>query len=111
MLNIEQECHIDEEVIDEGTEVTSDEEIVDDLSERDLPKRILTFTTRKLLKQLGNKLKSSVDGTFKSSCSLWGQLFVWMVRLRKVYLVPVYFRFLAYLGHGLILQLKILRKN
>ena len=88
MLNIEQEHHIEEEINEEDTEVSSGEEMVDDLSERDLPKRILAFSTRKLLQQLGNKLKSSVDGTFKSSCSLWGQMFVWMVKLRKGYWVP-----------------------
>jgi hypothetical protein len=80
MLNIEQEHHTDEEVIQEDEEVDEGTSEVEDISEKDLPKRVLAFTTKKLLKQLGNKLKSSVDGTFKSSCSLWGQMFVWMVK-------------------------------
>ena len=56
--------------------------------DRDLPKRILAFTSEKLLSQLAKNLKSSVDGTFKSSCSLWGQQFIWMVK-RKGYWTPV----------------------
>ena len=40
-----------------------DQEIVD----RDLPKRVIAFTSPALLKQLSKNLKTSVDGTFKGS--------------------------------------------
>ena len=47
---------------------------------KDLPKRVLIFNSEKLLKQLTKNKKTSVDGTFKSSCRLWKQMFVWMVK-------------------------------
>ena len=52
------------------------------------PKRVLVYTSRKLIKQLTKNLKTSVDGTFKSSCKIWGQSFIWMVKQRS-YWVPV----------------------
>ena len=52
------------------------------------PKRVLIWTTKKLLRQLSKNLKTSVDGTFKSCCKLWGQSFIWMVKQRG-YWVPV----------------------
>ena len=61
----------------------------DELVDRDLPKRVLAFTSHKLLKQLGKNYKTSVDGTFKSSCSLWSQQFIWMVKAKSGYWVPV----------------------
>ena len=59
-----------------------------DITEKDLPKRGLAFTSQKLLSQLSKHHKSSVDGTFKSSCSLWRQQFIWMIK-RKGYWTPV----------------------
>ena len=56
------------------------EENYDEPTDRDVPKRILAFTTLKLLKLFGKHLKSSVDGTFKSACFLWKQTFVWMIK-------------------------------
>ena len=55
---------------------------------KDLPKRVLIFTSEKLLKQLTKNKKTSVDGTFKSSCRLWKQLFVWMIK-QNGYWTPV----------------------
>ena len=52
------------------------------------PKRVLMYSTKKLLAQLAKNLKTSLDGTFKSCCQLWGQSFVWMVKQRG-YWVPV----------------------
>ena len=73
---------------DDDTSDSSEENVEDDITDRDLPKRVLAFTTEKLMCQLSKNLKSSVDGTFKSSCSLWGQQFIWMVK-RKGYWTPV----------------------
>ena len=52
------------------------------------PKRVLVYTTKKLLKQLAKNLKTSLDGTFKSCCKLWGQSFIWVFKQRG-YWVPV----------------------
>ena len=71
----------------ENLENLEDDSCSDDLLNRDLPKRILAFTSTKLLKQLGNNLKTSVDGTFRSSCALWTQQFIWMVKV-KGYWIP-----------------------
>ena len=57
-------------------------------SNKKKPKRVLMYTTKKLLTQLAKNLKTSVDGTFKSCCQLWGQSFIWMVKQRG-YWVPV----------------------
>ena len=47
---------------------------------KNLPKRVLGFSSVKILKLFGKHLKSSLDGTFKSACYLWGQSFIWMVK-------------------------------
>ena len=70
----EEQGHFDEE-----TE-RLDEPEYPDISEKDLPKRVLGFSSKKLLKLFGKHLKSSLDGTFKSACFLWGQSFIWMVK-------------------------------
>ena len=46
-----------------------------------LPKRVLAYSSTRLIKLLGKHLKTSVDGTFKSSCKLFKQNFVWMVKI------------------------------
>ena len=74
MTQIERDYHIVD--IDSSEDVT--EEV--DISDRDLPKRVLAFTSKKLLMELSLHQKSSVDGTFKSSCSLFRQQFIWMVK-------------------------------
>ena len=81
--------------LDENKEVLNhDEEMdFDDLLNKDLPKRVLAFTSKTLLQQLGNKMKTSVDGTFKSSCKLCGQMFVWMIK-SKGYWIPAVFGWL-----------------
>ena len=73
---------------DDMDDDTGDSVDESDITEKDLPKRVLAFTSRKLLSQLSKHHKSSVDGTFKSSCSLWRQQFIWMIK-RKGYWTPV----------------------
>ena len=51
-----------------------------DVSEKDLPKRVLAYSSEKLLALFGKNLKSSMDGTFKSACTHYKQSFVWMVK-------------------------------
>ena len=58
----------------------TNEENYDELSDRDMPERILAFTTLKLLKLFGKHLKSIVDWTFKSACFLWKQTLVLMIK-------------------------------
>ena len=70
---------------------TPEEEDLD--TEKALPKRVLAFSSQKLLKQLSRGLKSSVDGTFKSSCNLWKQHLIRMVK-DNGYWVPVVFGWL-----------------
>ena len=72
----------------EENDKVPDIEPENDLLAKDLPKRVLSFSSKKLLYQLSLDLKSSVDGTFKSSCVLWKQLFIWMVKKRG-YWTPV----------------------
>ena len=78
----EEEAHYDEE-----TDMV-DHPVYPDLSGKDLPKRIIAYSSRRLLKLFGRKLKSSVDGTFKSSSYLWGQSFIWMAKF-KGHWIPV----------------------
>lgn len=85
MRNIENEYH--REVMDEEIENPESDENVG-VNDKDLPKRVLAFTTRNLLQELENNSKTSVDGTFKSSCSLWGQQFIWMIK-SKGHWIPV----------------------
>ena len=80
MLNIEKEFH------DEDPESMLTDDV--NVQDRDLPKRVLAYSTQKLLEELSKNHKTSVDGTFKSSCYLWTQQFIWMIK-SKGYLVPV----------------------
>ena len=64
-----------------------------DVTSSVFPKRVLAFSSEKLIRQLSRNLKSSVDGTFKSSCTLWRQLFIWMVK-DNGYWFPVVFGWL-----------------
>ena len=89
--NIEEEFHEDDNS-DQSMETEAEDEPTDVL-ERDLPKRVLIFTSKKLLKQLSLNKKSSVDGTFKSSCKLWTQQFIWMSK-SKGFWIPCAFGWL-----------------
>ena len=86
LIEIENEFHTDnhddqdaEEIVNNVEEhddqdaeeiINNIEELVDDVDVvgKDLPKRVLVFSSKKLIRQLSRNLKSSVDGTFKSSC-------------------------------------------
>ena len=90
MLNLEEYNHGD---ITEHVADLDDDLDFEELANKDLPKRVLAFSSKLLLEQLSKKLKTSVDGTFKSSCALWGQMFVWMVKADG-YWIPTVFGWL-----------------
>ena len=71
---------------EELTEVSETAET--DTCNKDLPKRVIMFTSYKLLKLLSLGKKASVDGTFKCCPKLWKQQFVMMVK-QKDYWTPV----------------------
>ena len=77
--NLEQaRRHYDDDFDEDSVE--SDDENDENL-ESSLPKRVLAYSSTRLIKLLGKHLKTSVDGTFKSSCKLFKQNFVWMVKI------------------------------
>ena len=51
-----------------------------DITGKDLPKRVLAYSSERLLKLFSKNLKSSMDGTFKSACTHYGQSFIWMLK-------------------------------
>ena len=90
LRNIEEEYHqqVDVEISDEPID-----EPTNNITDKDLPKRVLIYTSKKLLKRLSQDRKSSVDGTFKSSPKLWTQQFIWMTK-SKGYWTPCAFGWL-----------------
>ena len=84
----EESNNAETETAEVNTESNDDSPQYSDVRGKNMPKRILAYTKLKLLRQLSKNLKSSVDGTFKSFCKLWGHSFIWMVKLHG-YLVPV----------------------
>ena len=80
MLNLE-ESHTEKDM--DANEMEENDDPVDSVQDWDLPKRVLAFSSKKLLALLAKGLKTSVDGTFKSSCSLWTQPFIWMVKSKE----------------------------
>ena len=91
LRNIEEEYH--QEETPEESEYIDGDIIAQDVTEKNLPKRVLVYTCKKLLKLLSQNKKSSVDGTFKSSCKLWKQQFIWMVKSQG-YWIPCAFGWL-----------------
>ena len=91
LRNIEEEYH--QEETPEESEYIDGDIIAQDVTEKNLPKRVLVYTSKKLLKLLSQNKKSSVDGTFKSSCKLWKQQFIWMVKFQG-YWIPCAFGWL-----------------
>ena len=55
---------------------------------RKLPKRILAYSSNKLLNLFSRCKRGSVDGTFKSSCKMWKQQFIIMLKHNKHW-IPV----------------------
>ena len=86
----EMEVNVDEEIPDLTDQVEEghfDEESDEmdmpnypDVTDKDLPKRVIAYSSERLLKLFGKNIKSSIDGTFKSACSHYTQSFVWMVK-------------------------------
>ena len=62
-------------------------------SSKNLPKRILAFTSRKLFNLFSKCERGSLDGTFKSCCKMWKQQFVWMLKYNHHW-IPVVFGWL-----------------
>ena len=113
MRNYEdQEEDSNEEDVQEDTNVDGDEEVDTDHTEnvtiedigpeeyiedgpenppppsKNLPKRILAYTSKQLLQLFGKCTRGSLDGTFKSCCKLWKQQFVYMLKYNKHW-IPV----------------------
>ena len=59
-------------------------------SSKNLPKRILAFTSKKLLNLFAKCERGSLDDTFKSCCKLWKQQFVWMVKFNHHWIPAVW---------------------
>ena len=80
----------EEEDIEENPKPNSSHDEKEDISpnDKDLPKRVLAFSSKKLLRLFEKHLKTSVDGTFKSSCFLWYQQLRCSVKLSG-YWIPV----------------------
>ena len=55
-----------------------------------LPKRILAYTSTKLLKLFAKCTRGSLDGTFKSCCKMWTQQFVFMLKFNKRWIPAVW---------------------
>ena len=62
-------------------------------SNKSLPKRVLAYSSRKLLNLFSNCDRGSLDGTFKSCCKLWKQQFVFMLKSNGHW-IPVVFGWL-----------------
>ena len=77
-----------EEIINENSSIHYESNEKVDLSSKDLPKRVLAFSTKNLLKLLHKHLRTSVDGTFKSNCFLWAQQFRWSAKISG-YWIPI----------------------
>ena len=81
----------EQSVIDQLDEPVMNEEVeVDNEGQNNLPKRVLAFSSEKLLKLFETNLtgRSSLDGTFKSIPVLWKQLFIWMIKYEGFW-IPV----------------------
>ena len=85
--NIETQFHLDE------SDTCSANQANTEVHEKDLPKRLLIYTSKTLLARLSLNLKCSVDGTFKSSSKLWAQQFIMMSK-SKGYWIPTCFGWL-----------------
>ena len=81
---LEHVAEVLDDVIEENHDGQSDnvdQPLYIDMTGKDLPKRVLAYSSIKLLKLFSKHLKSSVDGTFKSACTHWGQSFIWMLKV------------------------------
>ena len=80
----------DEIVLEESEEVSSEYEGPETPppASKSLPKRVLAFSSQKLLNLFSKCKRGSVDGTFKSSCKLWKQQFIFMLKYKEHW-IPV----------------------
>ena len=83
-----------EEATEEDLEDYSTEDDHSSAQTKHLPKRVLAFTSKKLLSLLSKCSKGSVDGTFKSCNKMWRQQFVLMVKGRNGHWIPVIYAWL-----------------
>ena len=90
LTDIEETYH-QENVIGEPVHDIAEHE--SEIFEKDLPKRVLVYTSKKLLQRFSQNLKTSIDGTFKSSSKLWSQQFIWLTK-SKGFWVPSAFGWL-----------------
>ena len=81
---------------------TQEDACIDDLvdgpenpppSSKSLPKRVLAYSSKKLLKLFSKCERGSLDGTFKSCAKLWKQQCVFMLKSKKHW-IPVVFGWL-----------------
>ena len=90
LSDIEETYH-QENVIGEPVHDIAEHE--SEIFEKDVPKRVLVYTSKKLLQRFSQNLKTSIDGTFKSSSKLWSQQFIWLTK-SKGFWVPSAFGWL-----------------
>ena len=77
------------ELLEYDDQEEDDEDVGDEVSpDNSDTDRVLVFTTKKLLKLLEKCTRGSLDGTFKSSCKLWKQNFILMVKYCGIW-IPV----------------------
>ena len=74
----------EEEYLPEG----DDSSMEDESEGRRKPKRIILYTTKRLLKLFAHGRKSSGDGTFKACPSLWKQVYILMIKFNNQW-IPV----------------------
>ena len=84
--NDESSEHIGNNIECEDTEEIIEDELAEEISHK--PKRVIAYSSKRLLQLFAKCKRGSVDGTFKSICKMWGQLFVWMLK-RNSHWIPV----------------------
>ena len=90
-LRKHEEAEEEEEKEEGSNEETKEENEADDPEDESMDnkqKRVLAFSSIRQLKLFSKCERGSVDGTFKSICKLWGQMFVWCVK-RNGHWIPV----------------------
>ena len=84
--NLEEDIEAEVAAETEGNDAVNDEpDLLNDepeVTNKDLQKRVFSFSSKKLLKLFAKHLRTSVDGTFKSACFLWGHQFRWSVKIK-----------------------------
>ena len=76
------------EDVESSTDESDEDDGLENYTRTKKPKRVVIYTTKNLVKLFAEGRKSSGDGTFKASPSLWKQIFIIMVKLGKHW-IPV----------------------